>query len=434
MGHLRNIFASLGPYVPCPTRLGSMNSTASPARFAFTARLVSHGTEIPEGVIAIDGNRIAFVGNSTEFAFLEDSESFELRHTKPGTIITPGLIDLHCHGAVGADFPSGDPVAIAKAIDFLHRAGTTTLLASLVTADRDDMLASARVLSEFAQRGDIAGIHAEGPFLSEVRCGAQDPAFLSDPQPDFVDALIDASAGQLRTMTYAPERANADALVEQLVSQGVVPSLGHTDASASTVTASLELAREELSSAGVDGFTERPTITHLFNGMPQLHHRAPGPVAACLELAAAHKIIVELIADGVHLDPVTVRTVFNLVGADSVALVTDSMAAAGLADGQYSLGPAQVTVSNGEARLATNGSLAGGTATMLDVLRHTVSAGVPLAEAVLSATKVPAEVLGLIDEAGRLHQGFTADLLILDETLNLLQVIRNGESIYEASV
>ena len=168
--------------------------------------------------------------------------------------------------------------------------------------------------------------------------------------------------------------------------------------------------------------------------MPPLHHRAPGPVAACLELAAAPKIIVELIADGDHLDPITVRTVFNLVGADSIALVTDSMAAAGLVDGQYSLGPAQVTVSNGEARLTSNGSLAGGTATMLDVLRSTVAAGVPLTDAVLSATKVPAEVLGLVDEAGRLHQGFAADLLILDEDLELLQVIRNGESIYEASV
>ena len=395
---------------------------------------MSHGTETPDGIVAVEGNRIFFAGKATEFAFLEDSASFELRNSPAGTIIIPGLIDLHCHGAVGGDFPSADSAAIGKAIEFLHRAGTTTLLASLVTAKREDMLASARVLSEFAVRGDLAGIHAEGPFLSDVRCGAQDPAFLSDPDPDFIDALIEASSGQLRTMTYAPERANSDALVEQLVSQGVVPSLGHTDADAAMVTASLELAREELGSAGVDGFTERPTITHLFNGMPPLHHRAPGPVAACLELAAARKIIVELIADGVHLDPVTVRTVFNLVGAESIALVTDSMAAAGLQDGEYSLGPAQVTVANGQARLSSNGSLAGGTATMLGVLRSAVAGGVPLGDAIVSATSVPAEVLGLIDEAGRLHQGFAADLLLLDQDLTLLQVVRNGETIYEVSV
>lgn len=408
-----------------------MNPPAAPARYAVTGHLMSHGTETPDGIVAVEGNRIVFAGKSTEFAFREDAASFELRRSPEGTIITPGLIDLHCHGAVGGDFPSGNAEAIGKAINFLHRAGTTTLLASLVTAPREDMLASARVLSEFAARGDLAGIHAEGPFLSAVRCGAQDPAFLSDHEPEFVDALIDASGGQLRTMTYAPERADSDALVEQLASQGVVPSLGHTDADAATVTASLDLAREELGSAGVDGFTERPTITHLFNGMPPLHHRSPGPVAACLELAAARKIIVELIADGVHLDPVTVRTVFNLVGAQSIALVTDSMAAAGLADGEYALGPARVNVANGEARLASNGSLAGGTATMLDVLRSAVAGGVPLADAILSATAVPAEVLGLVDEAGRLHQGFVADLLLLDGDLALLQVIRNGESIYE---
>lgn len=303
------------------------------------------GLDIARGIIAVEGHRIAFAGDEHEFSFVDGAAEFELRESPEGTIIIPGLIDLHCHGAAGGDFPSGDPIAIQRAIEHLHRSGTTTFLASLVTANRADMLGAATVLAEFAQRGDIAGIHSEGPFLSTARCGAQDPAFLSNPDADFVDELINASAGQLRTMTYAPELEGSDALLEQLVSQGVVPSLGHTDADAPTTTASLDLAREELASAGVDGFTERPTVTHLFNGMPSLHHRAPGPVAACLELAAAGKIIVELVADGVHLDPVTVRTVFNLVGAESIALVTDSMAATGLADGDYTLGPADVTVS-----------------------------------------------------------------------------------------
>ncbi|MGB9035806.1 MAG: amidohydrolase family protein [Paeniglutamicibacter sp.] len=404
-----------------------MTSTDSPDRYALTGRLVSPGRDITKGIIAVEGNRIAFAGDVREFSFFDEAGAFELRESPEGTIIIPGLIDLHCHGAAGGDFPSGDREKIATAIEHLHRSGTTSFLASLVTASRADMLASATVLSEFAQRGDIAGIHAEGPFLSTARCGAQDPAFLSDPEPDFVDALIDASAGQLRTMTYAPELPGADALLEQLVSQGVVPSLGHTDADASTTAASLALAREELASAGVDGFTERPTVTHLFNGMPPMHHRAPGPVAACLEMAAQGKIIVELIADGVHLDPDMVRAMFNLVGAESIALVTDSMAATGLADGTYKLGPAEVMVSNGEARLASNGSLAGGTASMLDVLRFTVAAGVDLRDALVSATKVPASVLGLIDEAGRLHQGFAADLLVLDADLVLQQVVRNGK-------
>lgn len=410
-----------------------MTATSAPHRYALTGRLLSPGLDIARGIIAVEGHRIAFAGDEHEFSFVDGAAEFELRESPEGTIIIPGLIDLHCHGAAGGDFPSGDPIAIQRAIEHLHRSGTTTFLASLVTANRADMLGAAAVLAEFAQRGDIAGIHAEGPFLSTARCGAQDPAFLSNPDADFVDELINASAGQLRTMTYAPELEGSDALLEQLVSQGVVPSLGHTDADAPTTTASLDLAREELASAGVDGFTERPTVTHLFNGMPSMHHRAPGPVAACLELAAAGKIIVELVADGVHLDPVTVRTVFNVVGAESIALVTDSMAATGLADGHYTLGPADVTVSKGEARLSSNGSLAGGTASMLEVLRAVVDSGVELRDALISATKVPASVLGLIDEAGELHQGFVADLLVLDHKLALQQVIRNGDNIFSIS-
>ena len=406
-----------------------MTANDSLERFALTGRLVSPGEDIARGIIAVEGNRIAFAGEEHEFAFFDESETYELRESPEGTIIIPGLIDLHCHGAAGGDFPSGDPEAIATAIGHLHRSGTTTFLASLVTAPRADMLSAAAVLSEFAQRGDIAGIHAEGPFLSESRCGAQDPAFITDPDPDFVDELIEASAGQLRTMTYAPERPGSDALLEQLVSQGVVPSLGHTDADAATAAASLAIAREELASAGVDGFTERPTVTHLFNGMPPMHHRAPGAVAACLELAAKGKIIVELVADGVHLDPAMVRTMFNLVGADSIALVTDSMSATGLADGSYKLGPSEVTVTNGEAHLGTSGVLAGGTASMLQVLRAAVASGVELGDAVISATGVPASVLGLIDEAGRLHQGFVADLLVLDADLGLRQVVRNGRNL-----
>ncbi|MFL4475285.1 N-acetylglucosamine-6-phosphate deacetylase [Paeniglutamicibacter sp. MACA_103] len=406
-----------------------MTATDSPERYALTGRLVTPGRDIAEGIVAVEGDRIAFAGDEHEFTFFDGSDTFELRESPEGTIIIPGLIDLHCHGAAGGDFPSGDPESITAAIEHLHRSGTTTFLASLVTAPRADMLAAAGVLAGFAQRGDLAGIHAEGPFLSVTRCGAQDPAYLSDPDPDFVDELIDAAAGQLRTMTYAPERPGSDALLEQLVSQGVVPSLGHTDADAAMATASLEVAREELSSAGVDGFTERPTVTHLFNGMPPMHHRAPGAVAACLELAAQGKIIVELVADGVHLDPAMVRTMFGLLGAESIALVTDSMAAAGLADGSYTLGPAEVTVSNGEARLASDGSLAGGTASLLEVVRAAVAAGVELRDAVISATTVPASVLGLIDEAGRLHQGFVADLLVLDADLGLRQVVRNGRNL-----
>lgn len=396
-------------------------------RYALFATLVSDGLKVTDGVLAVDGDRIRFAGNRDDFAALSDSTDYEIRELDAGSIIIPGLVDVHCHGALGTDFSAPDHSNITQAVQFLHRAGTTTLLASLVTAEPNSMIEAAEVLAEFAEDAQIAGIHAEGPFLSEARCGAQDPHFLQDPDPEFVTQLVAASRGQLRTMTYAPELEGSEELIEQLVSHGVVPSLGHTDASAQVAADSLRFASEELGSAGVDGFTERPTVTHLFNGMPSLHHREPGPVAACLEEAANHNAFVELIADGVHLSPDTVRLVYRLVGANNILLVSDSMAATGLEDGAYTLGPQDVNVRGGEARLASDNSLAGGTSTLLEIVQRTVEAGVPLVQAITSATSIPASLIGLADEVGSLHYGFAADALILDSHLQLTQTIRKGE-------
>ena len=337
----------------------------------------------------------------------------------------PGLVDLHCHGAAGGDFPSGDSEAARTAVDFLHRSGTTTLLASLVTASREDLLRGMETLRLLADEGLIAGIHAEGPFLSHARCGAQDPRFLREPDLNLLADLLDAAGGHLRTMTYAPELPGADAVVRTLSAHGVTPSLGHTDADARTTAASLTGAAELLAASGL-GTVSRPTVTHLFNGMPPLHHRSPGPVAACLRLAGAGTIVVELIADGAHLDPETVRMVFELVGAENVVLVTDSMAATGLPDGDYELGPAAVSVSGAVARLRSNGTLAGGTATLLDVVRRTVDAGVAPATAVQSATAVPAAIIGQEQEIGSLRAGLRADVVVVDRNFRRVLVLRAG--------
>ena len=167
-------------------------------------------------------------------------------------------------------------------------------------------------------------------------------------------------------------------------------------------------------------------MTHLFNGMPPLHHRGPGPAAACLRLAAAGTVVVELIGDGVHLDPETVRMVFDLVGAENIALVTDSMAATGLPDGDYALGSSAVVVHDGVATLSSNGALAGGTATLLEVVRTTIAAGVGPADAVLAATLVPARVLGLETEIGGLRAGMRADVVAVDANFEPVTVLRLG--------
>jgi N-acetylglucosamine-6-phosphate deacetylase len=397
------------------------------ARFTVRGRLVSDGDSVPDGLVAVEGGRIAYAGPAAGF----DAAGFdgERAAAPEDALILPGLVDLHCHGAVGADFPSAGEAEARRAIGFLHRSGTTTLLASLVTAAPSELLRGAALFAGLRAEGLVEGIHAEGPFLSHARCGAQNPAFLRDPDLGLAARLVEASRGALRTMTYAAELPGAAELVALLAAHGVVPSLGHTDADDGAAAASLRDAAEALADGPAGGTGAVPTVTHLFNGMPPLHHRSPGPVAACLRAAAAGNAVVELVADGVHLDPATVRTVFSLAGASSIALVTDSMAAAGLADGRYMLGPSPVTVAGGVARLDATGSIAGGTATLLDVVRRTVQAGIPVEDAVLSATAVPARVLGLADDRGSLRAGLRADLVVTDAGLNLAGVVRGGRAL-----
>ncbi|WP_285725302.1 N-acetylglucosamine-6-phosphate deacetylase [Psychromicrobium xiongbiense] len=396
--------------------------SASPQRALF-GTLITDGRRIEEGVLAFSGDRIDYAGPAADFVL---EPGAELEHLAQGARILPGLIDVHNHGADGGDFPAGEEEGARQAVDYLHRHGTTTLLASMVTASREDLLRGIEVHKALVKEGLIAGIHLEGPFLSEARCGAQDPAYLLEPDLELARELLEAGEGKIITMTYAPELQGAQALVDLLTEHGVTPSLGHTDSDAPTAANSLLRSLEGLSGSGFDGNAGRPTVTHLFNGMPPMHHRSPGPVASCLRLASSGKVAVELVADNTHLDPQTVLTVFELVGAANILLVTDSMAATGLADGSYRLGPAQVTVRDAVATLDSTGSIAGGTATLLQVVQRTADAGVPLEDAVLSATAVPARMLGLSDELGSLRRGLRADAVVLDGEGALSAVFRAG--------
>ena len=391
--------------------LEDREAAAAPG-YILRGALLTDGARTPDCVVAVDGGRIAYAGPGGGFdaAHFPGAEELPL---PPDSSLLPGLVDLHCHGAAGGGFPAGDDRACRAAVDFLHRNGTTTLLASLVTAPGDELVRSLGVLKVLAAEGLIAGVHSEGPFLSAARCGAQNPRWLRDPDPDLLRRLLAAAGGALRTMTYAPELPGASDLLRILTDHGVTPSLGHTDADAPLAAASLSEAADLIGSAaagGAFGPQARPTVTHLFNGMPPLHHRSPGPVAACLRLAAAGTVVVELVGDGVHLDPETVRMVFDLVGAGGIALVTDSMAATGLPDGDYELGASDVVVHDGVATLRSNGALAGGTATLLEVVRATIAAGVSPADAVMAATLVPARVLGRETEIGGLRAGMRADI------------------------
>ena len=257
----------------------SRETAAAPA-YVLRGTLVTDGACTADSVVAVKGGRIAYAGPGSGFDAAQFPGAEELP-LPPGSSLLPGLVDLHCHGAAGGGFPTGDDQACREAVDFLHRNGTTSLLASLVTASGEELLRSLGVLKVLAAEGLIAGIHSEGPFLSHARCGAQNPLWLRDPDPELLRQMLAAAGGALRTMTYAPELPGASELLRILTDHGVIPSLGHTDADARLTAASLAEAADLIGSAGAGGGfgpRARPTVTHLFNGMPPLHHRSPGPV------------------------------------------------------------------------------------------------------------------------------------------------------------
>lgn len=379
------------------------------AETVLRGRVVAASVELDDAVVTVAGERIAGVQSTAEWVRAHPgTEAPEFS----GTLI-PGLVDIHNHGGFGHRFDTTDPAQARAAAQYHHGHGSTTVLASIVTAPAEEMVAQVAALAGPAAEGVIAGIHAEGPFLSEVRCGAQDPRYLVDPDPALIERLLAAADGRLRVMTMAPERRGFDAAAKLLADNGVVIALGHSDADYADFRAAL----------APNGFGT--LVTHLANGMPPLHHRTPGPVAAALVAAAAGGVVVELIGDGVHVAPGFGALAFA-TARDRVALITDAMQAAGLPDGQYRLGPQEVIVRDGVARIA-NGSIAGGTSTLLSALRWAIQeCGVPFADAVRAATSTPAAAAGL-DGVGDLRPGHSADVLVLDRDQGLRRILRRGQ-------
>ncbi|GCD19535.1 N-acetylglucosamine-6-phosphate deacetylase [Cellulomonas algicola] len=407
------------------------------APLVLRGRVVTPARVLDDGVVVVEGASIAWVGPADRVP-----APWRVPGEAVGTLL-PGLVDVHCHGGGGASFPDAADVETARTAAHEHlRHGTTSLVASLVTAPRDVLLARTAVLADLADAGDVVGIHLEGPFLSTDRCGAQNPDDMRPGDAALVAEVAAAARGHLVTMTVAPEvpgvadgsgtaDARADVLAA-LVDAGALPSVGHTDASAAQVDVAVDRAFDLLASAPA-ARSGRLTATHLFNGMRPLHHRDPGPIAACLAAAARGELVVELVADGTHLADDTVRAVLDLVGPGSVALVTDAMAAAGMPDGDYRLGPMAVRVADGVARIVEadgstppgGGAIAGGVAHLLDVVRNVVAAGVPLEDAVLAAATTPADVLGRRD-LGALVAGRRADVVVVDDALAPVRVMRAG--------
>ncbi|PVU83459.1 N-acetylglucosamine-6-phosphate deacetylase [Cellulomonas sp. WB94] len=386
-------------------------------------RVVTPTEVIADGVVVVRDGTIAWVGEAANAAAAGWSGLPDpARH--PVTVL-PGLVDLHTHGGGGASYPDATTPQEALVAVLEHRAhGTTTLVASLVTAAPDTLRQRVAVLAALADVGEIAGIHLEGPFVSTVRCGAQDPALIQAPDADLTRELAALARGHLVTMTIAPELGGVAGVVDALIGAGALPSFGHTDASWRQTSDALADARTRLA-ATPGRRSGRATVTHLFNGMRPLTHRDPGPIPVFLAAAARGEAVVELIGDGTHVDPELVQSIFSLVGADNIALVTDAMAAAGMPDGAYRLGSQDVTVADGVARLTHGGAIAGGTAHLLDIVRTTVAGGVPLVDVVRAAATTPAAVLGDAT-IGALEAGRRADIVLTDDDLRVLSVRRAG--------
>ncbi|ASU80554.1 N-acetylglucosamine-6-phosphate deacetylase [Actinopolyspora erythraea] len=363
-------------------------------------RIVTDEGAPRDGWIRIERGRIAEIGEGPVPGGAPDLD---------GRWIVPGFVDIHCHGGGGGSLTSRDQHQISRAVD-AHRAhGTTTMLASLVTASIPQLREQIESLLEPVAAGQLAGIHLEGPFLSAVRCGAHDTDMLRPPDPETVTELLEAGRGAVRMVTLAPELDGAVEAVKQLSEAGVIAAVGHTDAVAEQVRPAVE--------AGAT------VATHLFNGMRPLHHREPGPVGTLLD---DERITVELICDMVHLHPTVARLVARHAGPARTVAVTDAISATEAGDGHYELGSLPLTVTNGEPRLA-DGSLAGSTLTMDTALRNLVErCGLSLPEAVAACATKPAELLGLSDRLGSIRPGLEADLVVLDEGLRPRHVLKSG--------
>jgi N-acetylglucosamine-6-phosphate deacetylase len=366
------------------------------------ARIVTPAGVLAPGWIRVAGERIDAVGTGSP----PPGAAVE---RLGGAWVVPGFVDVHVHGGAGGSYTTGRADDARRAAAFHRTRGTTSTVASVVTAPPEEMAAAVATLAGLVAEGVLAGIHLEGPWLNPVRRGAQSERDMRAPDAGELERLLAAGEGRVRMVTVAPELPGGLALVRQAAAAGLVVAIGHSDATAAEA--------EEAFAAGATH------VTHLFNGLRPLHHREPGVAGAAL----AHPAVTcELICDGVHVHDAAVRLAARAAGAHRLLAITDAMAAAGMGDGTYRLGPMTVVVRDGVAELDDGTSLAGSVLTMDRAFARLVrDVGLQVEEAVAMTAGTPARVLGLGD-VGAITAGRRADLAVLDEDLALRAVMAAG--------
>ncbi|WP_329454886.1 N-acetylglucosamine-6-phosphate deacetylase [Streptomyces sp. NBC_01497] len=401
--------AITGPAVP-PSGAGGETGGG---RLFVGGRFATADAGVTEGWLLVRGGRIHSLGTGAPPRVPDPVVELA------GRLVVPGFVDPHCHGGAGHSLYTGDPDDVrAAAAGHLAR-GTTTMLASIATIDPPAMEAAARAVASVIDDGsapNLVGIHFEGPFLSQARRGAQTRRALREPDPELMERLLRAAGGHAVSMTLAPELPGAAEFIRRH-GEELVCCLGHTDADAEGFARAAELGAR--------------AVTHLFNAMPPLHHREPGPVAAAL---LDPRLVCEVILDGHHLADDTVRLAHRVAGPDRLMLVSDAMPAAGMADGTYAFADREVSVEGGVARLRGTGTLAGSTLFVAQALRRAVSVvGLPLGDAVRMASGTAARLLGLRDR-GELRPGLRADLVALDGELRPEGVWLGGNAVPVAAL
>ena len=331
-----------------------------------------------------------------------------------GCYVAPGFVDVHFHGCMGADLCDAEPEALKEIARYEASRGVTSICPATMTYPEDRLSSIARIAAAFEPAEDeasLVGINMEGPFISPDKIGAQNPAYVQRCDAGMLRRVQEEAGGLVKLVDIAPEEPGAMEFVREVAAE-VRVSLAHT-------CTDYETAREAFAQGARH-------MTHLYNAMPGLHHRKPGPIAAAWE---APEATVELICDGVHVHEAMARLTFGLFGESRICLISDSMRATGLEDGTYDLGGQDVTVRGNVATLV-DGTIAGSVTDLAACVQHAVTAmNIPLEQALTAATITPAKAIGIDAERGSLAVGKTADIVVLDADLNVKHVILRGKQI-----
>jgi N-acetylglucosamine-6-phosphate deacetylase len=377
-----------------------------------TAKAITPAAEISDAGILMRDGVIEAVGARADVSL--PAGAIEIKATDQ--IAVPGFIDVHIHGAGGRDVMEGSEQALYTVAKTVAKRGTTSMVATTVTAAPDDIVRSVEGIANFITnqhrsedpRAEVLGIHYEGPFISSVRRGVHPKEWVTLPNRQLLDRMVTAAAGNARILTIAPELLGAMPCIDAARSAGIVVAMGHTDAT-------YEQARAAIAHGAHHA-------VHVYNAMRPFSHRDSGVIGAVL---TSPEVSAELIADGVHVEEAAMRVLLQAKGVNCVILVSDGISATGMPDGQYSLGKFDVNVVDGVARNA-EGNLAGSTLTLDRALRNIVRMGWSLSDTVRMLTANPAKLLGLEFKKGALRTGADADIVLLNEALEITNVWARG--------